>query len=406
MRTNRLALAGALALLAACQDHPTTADRTKSAVPRSPVGVFSQPGEVRTGWITGADGTPVQVTFEVHDGRAIFEGDIDLGPAASIPATREEAAARPGGPRYGVIRTSGWWQSGTVVFSIDPAFNAAQRQTILDALNHIHTLNPGVTFHESTYYSTRIHFRLSTDVCSSPVGRQGGIQNVKLTSGCAYALPTIVHETLHSLGVQHEQTRCDRDYYVRINWQNIKSGYAYNFERNCSGHRDIGEYDEGSVMHYDAYAASANGFPTIESLRGRALGAGPGLSAGDVRTLDYMYPRPMNVSAAYPGNVPSITWAAYPEATRYEVYRVVWERVTNPIDVQNNRSSEQRSLVGITAGTSLSDPSGTYTGVSYCSYEYGYDSVETGYSYEVWAFTPYVSAGVQKGYVGAEIAPC
>jgi hypothetical protein len=164
----------------------------------------------------------VQVTFAVHDGRAIFEGDIDLGPADSIPTTRE-AAARPGGPRYGVIRNSGWWQNGIVSFTIDPAFDAGQRQTILNALNHIKTVNPGVTFYEGSY-SPRVHFRLVSDGCSSPVGRQGGVQNISLTAGCAYALPTVAHEMLHSLGMQHEQTRCDRDSYVRINWQNIKSG--------------------------------------------------------------------------------------------------------------------------------------------------------------------------------------
>lgn len=404
MRANRLALAAALALLAGCQDHPTTAARTELPGPGSPQEGFAQPGVVRTGWVTGADGNPVQVTFAVHDGRAIFEGDIDLGPAESIPATRE-AAARPGGPRYGVIRNSGWWQNGIVSFSIDPAFDAVQRQTILDALNHIRTVNPGITFYEGSY-SPRVHFRLVSDGCYSPVGRQGGVQNVSLTSGCAYALPTIAHEMLHSLGMQHEQTRCDRDSYVRINWQNIKSGFASNFERNCSGHRDVGEYDEGSIMHYDAYAASANGLPTIVSLRGRALGAGPGLSAADVKTLDYMYPRPMSVSVAYPGNAPSITWAAYPEATRYEVYRVIHERTSNPIDVQSNGSSEQRSMVGTTTGTSLSDPSASYTGVNYCSFEWGYTLVEQSYTYEVLAFTPYVSAGVQKGIEVADIAPC
>jgi hypothetical protein len=82
------------------------------------------------------------------------------------------------------------------------------------------------------------------------------------------------------------------------------------------------------------------------------------------------------------------------------------ERMTNPIDVQNNRSSEQRSLVGTTTGTSLSDPSASYTGVSYCSYEYGYDLIEQSYTYEVWAYTPYVSAGMQKGVEVAGIAPC
>lgn len=38
----------------------------------------------------------------------------------------------------------------------------------------------------------------------------------------------IVHEVMHVLGFSHEHTRPDRDRYVTIMWNNIKSGtYTY-----------------------------------------------------------------------------------------------------------------------------------------------------------------------------------
>ena len=65
--------------------------------------------------------------------------------------------------------------------------------------------------------------------CYSYVGRLFGIsgfsqsQDVSIGRGCNYR-PIIVHEFLHALGFWHEQSRPDRDSYVRILWENIQGG--------------------------------------------------------------------------------------------------------------------------------------------------------------------------------------
>ena len=60
--------------------------------------------------------------------------------------------------------------------------------------------------------------------CTSPVGRQGGIQSLSLAFGenarCD-SMATVMHEFLHALGVHHTQTRPDRDDYVTILKDNI-----------------------------------------------------------------------------------------------------------------------------------------------------------------------------------------
>ena len=48
----------------------------------------------------------------------------------------------------------------------------------------------------------------------------------------------------------HEQSREDRDRFVKINWQNIQAGREHNFNQHMSDGDDIGAYDYQSIMHY------------------------------------------------------------------------------------------------------------------------------------------------------------
>ena len=65
----------------------------------------------------------------------------------------------------------------------------------------------------------------SSGSCSAPVGRSGGIDIVRLSSSCTTG--TTIHELAHVLGLWHEHTRCDRDTYVEILWDNIKRDWLY-----------------------------------------------------------------------------------------------------------------------------------------------------------------------------------
>ena len=59
--------------------------------------------------------------------------------------------------------------------------------------------------------------------CYSSVGRRGGEQRLSLGRGCVYEY-IVMHELMHAAGFTHEQSRYDRDTYVRINYANIKPG--------------------------------------------------------------------------------------------------------------------------------------------------------------------------------------
>ncbi len=65
---------------------------------------------------------------------------------------------------------------------------------------------------------------------------------------------TVLHEIMHALGFFHEQSRPDRDTFVRINADNIASG-ASNFNMASNAFTGL-PYDFDSVMHYSACAFS------------------------------------------------------------------------------------------------------------------------------------------------------
>lgn len=67
--------------------------------------------------------------------------------------------------------------------------------------------------------------------CWSYVGRKGGEQKVSIGPGCEY-MGTIIHEIGHAVGFWHEQSRQDRDHYIRIQKENIQTNAMDQFSKS------------------------------------------------------------------------------------------------------------------------------------------------------------------------------
>uniref|UniRef100_A0A3Q3KIK9 Metalloendopeptidase n=2 Tax=Monopterus albus TaxID=43700 RepID=A0A3Q3KIK9_MONAL len=101
--------------------------------------------------------------------------------------------------------------------------------------------------------------------CFSSVGNQrAGKQVLSIGTNCD-RIATIEHEFLHALGFWHEQSRADRDDYVRIMWDRISEGRKHNFNMyNDTTSSSLGvPYDYGSMMHYSKDAFKNGTEPTI-----------------------------------------------------------------------------------------------------------------------------------------------
>lgn len=59
--------------------------------------------------------------------------------------------------------------------------------------------------------------------CHTNIGYAGKEKDLTLSDGC-YSKGRVMHELLHTLGFWHEQSRYDRDNYVRIHMDNVQSG--------------------------------------------------------------------------------------------------------------------------------------------------------------------------------------
>ena len=181
-----------------------------------------------------------------------------------------DIAVKRSGDKSSFLRTATLWPGGVIPWMVDG--QDAENKNLLNAIKgamDILNKDTNLVFKKRTELDKNyLVFTTKENGCFSYVGMQGGPQEVNLSKGCHYNL-IAAHEILHAIGMEHEQSREDRDEHIKINWENIKENQKHNF--GIVKRSNFGEYNLTSIMQYGSYSFSKNGNPTMTTIDGEVF---------------------------------------------------------------------------------------------------------------------------------------
>jgi len=238
--------------------------------------------------------------------RLVQQTSIDHLDHDKVKPIDGETSAEGAKERGGIVgHPSLRWPENTLSYEFDSSVTGDEKQMVQDTLAGLQAKLDGcITFREASSGNRVLVQRPSSGGCSASVGHLGmETQNLRLggsvgRSGC-YFTGIIEHEFLHALGVWHQQSRSDRDDFVKINVENIIDGKGHNFDRytpSLINHFNL-PYDFESVMHYGGQAfgkEKANGrrkqtIETLDPSKQSLLGQREGASELDIKLVKEMY---------------------------------------------------------------------------------------------------------------------
>ena len=207
----------------------------------------------------------------VPEGYSTIDGDI-LMPTAYVESVLNGQKSSPDVPQAAYannVWTGGsfpFFTRGIVPFEFNPNVTAANQSAMISAMAVLENV-ANVHFQQCAsnvciFSSNNFVHILNSNANSSSVGMIGGEQFITITNwGTQFK---IVHELMHCLGFYHEQSRPDRNNFIRINCANVQggcNGTIYNVNFSQLSTLIYGTYDFDSVLHYDQCGFSTDCMP-------------------------------------------------------------------------------------------------------------------------------------------------
>ncbi|XP_035215186.1 astacin-like metalloprotease toxin 5 isoform X2 [Stegodyphus dumicola] len=180
--------------------------------------------------------------------------DIDDSAMENPDLIEGDIVPEDGYDRNALVSERELWPKGRIPYVIN--FELRDKTDLIEEAMEFLNDNTCIQFVPRTIEKDYIRIEKGSG-CNSELGRgDGGERGLSLGDGC-YSLGTVLHELIHSIGFNHEQTRSDRDDYITIHWENIKEGSEHNFEKlKPMENKLLLEYDYNSIMHYGSLSFS------------------------------------------------------------------------------------------------------------------------------------------------------
>jgi hypothetical protein len=155
------------------------------------------------------------------------------------------------------------WPAGEIPYCYGSSFTSSE-QYIIEYAMESWEKSTDIKFIKTECNVNVVIIQRSNENCST-VGFME-YPYIKLSNIILYI---VQHELGHTIGLPHEHQRPDRDNYITIHYENIKSSWKDQFDifpkEYWSYDYTKYPYDYNSIMHYGSFAASKNGEETIES---------------------------------------------------------------------------------------------------------------------------------------------
>jgi len=229
-------------------------------------------------------------------GEHLFQGDITLTKEQQMLLDENSSHT------FGAMKTSLWPYVIPYELSPEIATNKKAAKAISEALAEIE-MSSCIKFKTRESEAGFMLFaNMDSRRCFSPLGYVRTYRRVISLNKNCWHRGIVLHHLMHALGFTHENNRPDRDYFVRVIWDNIEEvNHKHFYRKNPFSVNSMNvPYDYDSITHMsrwylgkrDARGNILKTIVTLDHKKKYSIGQRSHLSQSDVLQLNLLYKCP------------------------------------------------------------------------------------------------------------------